>query len=82
MRRVFPILLICALMSCSGCVTRQTLQTIHGQQHTDGETGKVIVDEAPRRANYVLLPFAFVIDVATSPFQAPVWWSMAHYSEQ
>lgn len=59
-------------------MTQQTFQAIHGLQHKDNKTGKEVVDEPARPGDYVLLPFALVIDAVTFPVQAYVAWGFGH----
>jgi hypothetical protein len=61
--------LICLLWVGSGCATGSTIRTARGSKATN-DKGEIVVTEKPAPGVYVLLPFAFAFDVATSPFQA------------
>lgn len=75
MKRVLSLLLVCLLVGCTGCMTTQSLNAAKVTNHRD-ENGDLVADE-PHSGYYALVPFAFVGDVVTFPFQMIyflVWW--------
>lgn len=65
--KIIPyILLICLLITGSGCMTTHTIKNAKGRSHTN-QNGEVVVDKKPEKGYYALVPFAVIGDTALLP---------------
>jgi uncharacterized protein YceK len=72
MKHIIYLLLICTLISSTGCMTLTTLDAAKEKTHKDKE-GAVVVDQKSQPGYYALVPVAVIGDIATSPFQLFVY---------